>query len=212
MPASRNNTAGLMAGKYMSTDWRVLLPGLGLLLLLIVLYRDTTLYLAGLWSEWRDGSYSHGYIVIFLSAYIIYSSRAALSRIATCPNFHALGLVALFVCIWTLAGLVNIQLVQAMTLLPLVLSVILAVAGWSVLRKLLLPVLFISLAIPVWSPLLPVLQHITAEGAYWFSRLAGIPALLDDFTIYLPAGRLSIADACSGLHYLLAGVDRKSVV
>ena len=196
-----------MAGKYMSTDWRVLLPGLGLLLLLIVLYRDTTLYLAGLWSEWRDGSYSHGYIVIFLSAYIIYSSRAALSRIATCPNFHALGLVALFVCIWTLAGLVNIQLVQAMTLLPLVLSVILAVAGWSVLRKLLLPVLFISLAIPVWSPLLPVLQHFTAEGAYWFSRLVGIPALLDDFTIYLPAGRLSIADACSGLHYLLAGVS-----
>jgi len=201
--ANRNSTAG----EYRATDWRIFLPGLGLLLLLLVFYRDTTLYLAGLWSEWKDGSYSHGYIVILLSAYIIYNSRAALARISACPNFYALGLVALFVCVWTVAGLVNIQLVQAMTLLPLILSIILAVAGWPVLRKLLLPVLFIGLAIPVWSPLLPVLQHITAEGAYWFSRLAGIPALLEDFTIYLPAGRLSIADACSGLHYLLAGVS-----
>ncbi|MDH5513773.1 MAG: exosortase/archaeosortase family protein, partial [Gammaproteobacteria bacterium] len=57
-----------------ASGWNVALTVLGLmLLLLLVLYRDTTLYLAGLWSNWEDGGYSHGYLVLLISCYIIYS-------------------------------------------------------------------------------------------------------------------------------------------
>jgi EpsI family protein len=50
------------------------------------------------------------------------------------------------------------------------------------------------------------LQYVSAEGAFWLTRLFGIPAFLQDFIIHLPSGNLSIESACSGLHYLLAGV------
>jgi EpsI family protein len=187
--------------------WRIILPAfVFLLLLLLFLYQDTTLYLARIWSEWEDGSYSHGFVVLLLSGYIIYKKRKVLSLVDTCPALYAIPLVALNVVAWSLAGLANIQLLQAVILLPLVLSVILLLGGWQVTRKLLLPVLYIGLAIPVWSPLMPLLQTITAESAFSLARIAGIPAFMDDFTINLPAGRLSIEEACSGLHYLLAGV------
>jgi EpsI family protein len=110
------------------------------------------------------------------------------------------------VLVWSAAWVAGIQVVQALALVPLVLSVLWAVTGSGIARRLLLPVLFITLAIPVWSPLLPILQHITAESAFWLTRVSGIPALLQDYTIHLPSGRLHVRDACSGLHYLLAGV------
>ena len=197
----------VMSNASATTNWRIILPGLLLLsVLVLVLYRDTALYLARLWLDWKEGGYSHGFLVVLLSAYMVYSDRVALSRSGACPCFYALPLVALCALVWSLAGLANTQLVQALVLLPLALSIVWALAGFGVMRQMLLPVLFVGLAIPVWSPLLPLLQDITAESAYWLTRASGIPAFLEDFTIHLPSGRLSIEDACSGLHYLLAGL------
>ncbi|HSG10901.1 MAG TPA: exosortase A, partial [Gammaproteobacteria bacterium] len=177
-----------------------------MLLLLLVLYRDTTLYLAGIWSNWEDGGYSHGYLVVLISCYIIYSERRMLVRMAPCPYVPALLAVAACGLIWSVAGVATVQGMQAAVLLPLVTSVVWVVLGTQVTLKLLLPLMFVGLAIPVWSPLLPPLQVITAESAFWLTRLYGIPAFMQDFTLHLPAGRLSIHEACSGLHYLLAGV------
>lgn len=187
--------------------WNVALPVVGLmLLLLLVLYRDTTLFLASLWSNWEDGGYSHGYLVVLISFYIIYSERRILARMAPCPFIPALVAVAACVSIWCVAGLVTIQGVQTAILLPLVMSVTWVILGNQITLKLLLPLMFIGLAMPFWSPLLPLLQIITAESAFLLTRLYGIPAFMQDFTLHLPAGRLSIEEACSGLHYLLAGV------
>lgn len=183
------------------------MPVLGLmLLLLLVLYRDTTLYLAGLWSNWEDGGYSHGYLVVLISCYIIYSERRILVRMVPCPYVPALLAVATCGLIWSVAGMAAIQGVQTAVLLPLLMSVVWVVLGTQVTLKLLLPLMFIGFAMPFWSPLLPLLQIITAESSFWLTRLYGIPAFMQDFTLHLPVGRLSIQEACSGLHYLLAGV------
>lgn len=118
----------------------------------------------------------------------------------------ALFAVATFSLIWLAATLVDVQMVQSAVLLPLVLSVIWAAAGSRVAWQLLFPVIFVAFAIPLWEWLLPVLQLITSEVAFWMTRAAGVPALLQDFVVILPAGRLMIAEACSGLHYLLAAL------
>ncbi len=173
---------------------------------LLVFYRDTVLYLAGLWTDWEEGGYSHGFVVLLLSGYMVFRSRAALARMAPCPSAWGLPVVALCVLAWMLAWMADIQLVQVAILLPLVMSVLWTVLGARLALKLFLPVLFVGLALPVWDPLVPVLQYITAESAYWLARVFGIPVFMQDFTLHLPFGRLSIEAACSGLHYLLAGV------
>jgi EpsI family protein len=51
-----------------------------------------------------------------------------------------------------------------------------------------------------------LLQELTADAVFWLTRTAGVPALRQDNLIVLPAGSLSIEEACSGLRYLLAAL------
>ena len=110
------------------------------------------------------------------------------------------------VLVWLAATLADIQVVQAIILLPLIFATIWAMAGARVSRLLLFPVMYAAFALPVWSPLLPVLRAITAAGAFFLVRLSGITAHLQDYEVQLPSGRLSIESACSGLNYLLAAL------
>ena len=176
-----------------------------LLVQLVWLYRETTLDLFGRWAQ-PGGGFGHGYLVLAISLYIIYRQRTVLYRVAPCPSYMGLFGIAAFSLLWLLATLVDVQLRQNAALLPRVLSVIWAVAGGRVARQLVFPVVFIAVALPVWSPLLPILQSITAHVAFWLARAAAVPAMLQDYLVTLPAGSLMIAEACSGLHYLLAAV------
>jgi len=176
-----------------------------LLLLVLWLYRETTFYLGTLWAQ-GGGGYGHGFLVLAISLYIVFRQRHVLSELIPCPSSMALIAVATSSLIWLVATLVDVQTLQSAMLLPLVLSVIWATAGGRVARQLLFPVMFVAFAIPLWSPLLLVLRPITAEVAFWMTRSAGVPALLQDFVVLLPAGSLIIAEACSGLHYLLAAI------
>lgn len=175
-------------------------------LLILVLYQQTTLYLGELWMEWGEGAYGHGFLVLLISAYMIYTKRGALARLTPCPSNVAL--IAVFACslLWMMAALASVQLVQMAVLLPLIVSIIWAVLGSRIALELLLPVMFMCFALPLWGALLPLLQVITAEGAYWLTRVVAIPAMMQDFIVTLPSGRLSIEYACSGLNYLMAGV------
>jgi len=176
-----------------------------LLLLVLGLYRETTMYLGGLWAQ-VDGGYGHGFLVLAICLYIVYRQRHALSKLVPCPSVMALFAIATFSLIWLVATLVDVQIMQSAVLLPLVFSIIWAAAGGRVAWQVLFPLMFIAFAIPIWSPLVPVLQVITAEVAFWMTRAAGVPALLQDFVVILPAGSLMVAEACSGLHYLLAAL------
>jgi exosortase A len=178
----------------------------GVLVLILALYRDTTLYLGGLWFRFEDGPYGHGYLVLAISLYLLYLRRRKILALFPCPDYRAVVAVAASVLVWMAADVVDILVLQAIVLLPLVLSVAWAVAGPHVARMVLFPVLFIVFALPVWSPLLPTLRALTAAGAYFLVRLSDITAYMEDYMVQLPAGQLSIEAACSGLNYLLAAL------
>jgi exosortase A len=178
----------------------------GTFVLVLALYRESTLYLGSLWSQFGEGPYGHGFLVLAIVVFLIYRSRERLRVLAPCPDIRALPAIAVCVLAWTAATLADVQLVQAVSLLPLILALAWAMAGATVARVLLFPVLFTVFALPVWSPLLPELREMTASGAFILARISGIPAFLEDYVVYLPSGQLSIDEACSGLHYLLAAL------
>lgn len=178
----------------------------GTLVLILLLYRDTTVYLAASWSRFQDGPYGHGFLVLFVVIYLIYRRRDRLRALVPFPAVRALPAVAVCVLVWLAASLADVQMLQAIVLLPLILAVTWAMAGAAVTRLLLLPVLFTVFALPVWSPLLPLLRAMTSAGAFFLVRLSGITAYLKDYEVQLPYGQLSIEAACSGLNYLLAAL------
>ena len=185
--------------------WHAGLLLAGMFLLVSVLYRDATQYLIGLWSRF-DGPYGHGFLVLAVVLYLVYQRRERIRAQVPCPAARALPAVAGCVLVWLAATLADIQVIQAIILLPLILAAIWAMAGAPVARLLLFPVMFAAFALPVWSPLLPLLRAITAAGAFFLVRLSGITAHLQDYEVQLPSGQLSIEAACSGLNYLLAAL------
>ena len=195
------NSQGIAAG------WRGAGVAVSLLLLVVmVLYRDTVLYLAGVWNQWKIGEYGHGYLVLAISLYLVYRQRRVLAALTPCPSVAALPAIAAAALLWLAATLVDVLSLQSVALLLLSLSVIWAVLGPRITRHLLLPVLFIGFALPVWSPMAVLLQEVTADVVFWLARLGGVPVMREEHVLILPSGQLTIEEACSGLRYLLSAL------
>jgi exosortase A len=187
--------------------WRIAgLSVAALLLLVSGLYWQTVLYLTSLWNEIEIGEYAHGYLVVAISVYLILQNRRNLLSIKPCPEYRALPAVLAASLLWTVAALVDVEMMQSVGLLLLVLAVVWVALGNKVTWALLFPILFIGFAIPIWFPLSPPLQNLTADAVFGVIRMLGIPALRQENVIVLPAGSLSIEEACSGLRYLLAAL------
>jgi len=177
-------------------------------LLLLVLYvcRDTVIGVVSMWNQLQNGEFAHGYLVLAISLYMVFIKRRQLAEEMPCEYAPALLAIAFSSVLWLVAKLVDVQMVQAFAVLLMVMSTIWVITGSRIARQLLLPVAFLVFAIPVWSPLSPALQELTADVVYWLIRMVGIPALRQDYQIILPSGTLSIEEACSGLRYLLAAL------
>ena len=188
-------------------DWRFASLALaGLLLLVLLSYHETVANVLSKWNQLQQGEFAHGYLVLAISLYLVFIKRRTLAALRPCENPLALIAVATGSLLWLVATVVDVQMVQDFSLLLLVMFVIWTVTGSRIARQLLLPVLFLVFAISVWSPLAPLLQELTADVVFWLTRAAGVPAMRQDHLIVLPAGRLSIEEACSGLRYLLAAL------
>ncbi len=179
---------------------------LGLLLLIFVLYQQTIIYLVGIWNQLEQGNYAHGYLVVLISAWLVFENRKKLSALIPCPDFKAVVAIVPAVLLWVVAVLVDIEMLQTVALLLLMLSIIWLLLGVRISWILLFPVLYIGFALPIWFPLSPLLQDLTADIVFWLIRVLEVPALREGNMIVVPAGRLSIEEACSGLRYLLAAL------
>ncbi|MBT8439284.1 MAG: exosortase [Gammaproteobacteria bacterium] len=177
-----------------------------LLLLTLLLYWQTVQYLTSLWGNIPEGNYGHGYLVLAISVYLIISNRRILLEIKPCPSLLALFAVMTSSLLWLAAVLTDVNMMQTVGLLLLIPSAVWLVTGSRVTGHLLFPVLYIGFAIPVWFPLSPLLQDLTADTVFWLIRLLEVPALRQENVIVLPAGKLSVEEACSGLRYLLAAL------
>lgn len=177
-----------------------------LLLLIFILYQQTILYLSGKWNQLEMGEYGHGYLVLAISAYLIFYNRSKLMALMPCPEYRAMLAVVSASILWMVASLVDVQMLQATALLLLLLSIVWALLGSRVAQILLFPIVYLVFAIPVWFPLSPLLQEMTADAVFWIIRVMEIPALRIENMIVLPAGKLSIEEACSGLRYFLAAL------
>ena len=190
-----------------SHPWRG--PGLATALVLLalgLLYWPSVHYLLGLWSDLSVRAYGHGFLVLAISGYLIWSDRRALAALQPRPDYRGLIPVAGLGLLWMLAAVVDVQSVQLVVMVPLLLATVWTTLGPAVARRLLFPIGYLLFAIPVWEPILGPLQDFTTAVVFAAIRGVGVPALLSGHDIILPAGQFTIEAACSGLRYLLAAL------
>jgi EpsI family protein len=188
-------------------------PARGALLLAIL----AVAYLAGyatvvgsFVSSWlgRD-EYSHGFLIPFISAYFVYQEREELRRVRPAPRILlGTAIVLLGSLLYLLGNRGGVVLVEQLAFLLLLPGLVILTLGPGVLRIVMLPLLYLGFMLPLIGDLggglYGPLQLTTAWLAEALLRLVGIPVLRTAETLHLPKVTLQVAEACSGVRYLIS--------
>ena len=170
----------------------------------ILLLRGTSLAIVQKWSDWA--AFNHGFLIIPISMYLAWRVRrqAAGSRINA--DFRALGLVAAAAFGWLLGQATGTMIIQELSLVAVAQAIVLTMYGWPVWRVFAFPLLYLYFAVPFGQALVPRLQVITAALSVWLLEHVGIPVFSDGNIISVPNGTFYVADACSGIGFLVASL------
>ena len=152
--------------------------------------------------------YSHGYLVVPLALYFAWERRHGLQRAVVRPSWWglvplALGSLALLI------GRLGVELTAMRVSFVLTLiGLQVLLLGREVCRILAFPMFFLFFMVPLPQSFVNVvafpLQLIAADFAVETLHLLHIPALREGNIIHLANTQLFVAEACAGLHSLMA--------
>jgi exosortase len=196
------------AGALRATDGRRLWLEAGAVVVLFAgLYAGV---FADLVRAWLDSDiYRHGFLVPFVALYLVWIRREALRAIPVAPSW-AVGLP--FVCAagaMLLAGRAgSAAIAEEVSLLVMLPGLVALLLGTGWLRALALPIGYLFFMVPVladgtdwvhWP-----FQLLAANLGVWLLQVFGFPAFQQGVLIELPGVTLEVAEACSGIRFMIS--------
>ncbi|MBV9240461.1 MAG: EpsI family protein [Acidobacteria bacterium] len=163
---------------------------------------------------WSDENYSHGLLVPFVIAFIIWNQRELLVSAITKPNMMPVWVGIAIAALMLLAGTLGAELfTQRVSLALMLATVVVYFFGRKVLKRLAVPFALLALAIPipqiVFNRIALPLQMWASQMAVWGIRLFEVPTVRKGNVIdILPKGgvqpiSLEVVEACSGIRSLM---------
>ena len=150
--------------------------------------------------------YSHGIIIPFVAAFLVWQRRDLIERMPFPGSWVGLLLVLVGATVGFVGKMSALFTIQHYSVLIMLYGVILTLTGWRVFRLLWVPLLILILMVPLpeflYQNFSAQLQLLSSRIGVWFIRLLGISVYLEGNVIDLGAYRLQVAEACSGLRYL----------
>ena len=164
---------------------------------------------------WMDNAnWSHGFLIPLFSIYFLYSRRQELFAAKRRVCFWGLPLMVVGI-LWVVVGFYPIRnnWFSHLGIIPMVVGLVLYLAGPKVLRVVWLPIVFLAFAMPLSGSLyeqiaLP-LQNLAAAASGAILKLCGIDIIVtqSSLTLISVSGvtrELTVAEACSGVRMLVA--------
>lgn len=163
--------------------------------------------LEGLMSIWdKRPEYSYGYMVPFISLFLIWQRKDRLERIQFQGSWAGVLVLMLGVFALLLGRLSTLAVLEHYSIVIVIAGTAFAYVGWPAFKLLLIPILFLLFMVPIPSFLISeisqALQLISSQIGVWFIRLFGISVYLEGNIIDLGTYKLQVVEACSGLRYL----------
>lgn len=183
--------------------WRALALRLGAtwLVLFIVFAADW----AAMMRQWWDiSTYNHIVLIPPILAWLVWQRWPELRKLEPEVWWPGLILFAGAAFLWTLGALSGLDLARQAGAVAMVGASVPLLLGPSVTVGLLFPLAYLAFLVPFGEELVEVLQTITAVITVALTRASGIPAVVDGVFIDTPAGLFEVAEACSGVKFLIA--------
>lgn len=193
-------------GRESSQLSRWIWPGIALAIVLLFLYHGILVYLVHEW--WTDPNYSHGFIVPFFSAFLIWKDRKRLAEIEAQPSWTGLLIVAGGAAI-LIFGVLGAELFTSRTsLLFIIAGFVVYFQGWKYFRAVIFAWLFLFLMVPppdlIMNMVTMPLQFLASDLATFFLRVFGVPVLESGNVLQLSNMSLEVVEACSGIRSLIS--------
>jgi exosortase A len=170
-------------------------------ILLIWAFRSEIGAAIDVWSSSR--TFGHAFFIFPILVYLFYRLRHQLVTLEPRPAPWALLLIAGAMVLWTVGELANLMVIKQFVFVIIWQSLFLLVFGWNATKSSIFPLAYLYLAIPFGISVIPALQHITAQIVVHLLRLSAVPVFLEGYFIEIPSGSFLVAEACSGVRYLM---------
>lgn len=183
--------------------WRVGLRRLALAwLAIMLLYPRDVFDMVSIW--WNVSTYNHILVIPPVIAWLVAQRRDQLAQLRPQPWLWGLAPLAGASLFWILGDAADANIVRQFALVAMLQSSVLAVLGHRIARAMLFPLAYGLFLVPFGEELVPHLQLLTADMAMALLDVSGVPAHLQGVFITTPTGYFEVAEACSGVKFLIA--------
>jgi len=157
---------------------------------------------------WNDPNYSHGFLIIPISLYLLWSRKDEFVRLKPEPSWYGV-VVLLFAGILYILGQIAGELfTQRISLIIITAGLVLSFGGiplWKITRASIAYLLFmVPLPYIVYDSIAFPLKLMATKISMEALQLIGISIFSEGNIIYLPNITLEVADACSGIRSLVS--------
>jgi exosortase A len=193
----------LSGGWGLPTTWRRPLLQLGLTWLgLLLLFRADWTAMANQW--WNISTYNHILLIPAIIAWLVWQRLDQLCHLQ--PSSWWPGLMVFFAAIllWLFGSFAGLAIIRQLAAIGMIIAVTMALLGPRVTTGLTFPLSFTLLLLPFGEELVPPMQMVTAAITVALVHASGINATIDGVFIDTPAGLFEVAEACSGVMFLVA--------
>jgi exosortase A len=171
------------------------------LVLLGAFYKDA----AGIFHQWWSSeTYGHCLLIPLILVYLVWQRKAELSKLTPRPWLPAAALLLIGGAGWLVGEIAGAAIIRHTALVGMLIVSVPLVLGLAVARGLTFVLFFSLFMIPAGDQLIPTLQTITADICIKLLEWSGVPAFIDGVFIAIPNGNFEVAEACSGVRFLIA--------
>ncbi|HEX5184537.1 MAG TPA: exosortase A [Allosphingosinicella sp.] len=185
------------------SGWRTHLAGLAIAwaAILLAFARDAA-DMVSIW--WNSSTFNHCLLILPLLGWLVWQRRPELGRLAPAAWAPGLLLVGAGAAAWLLGEAGMLALARHAGLILMLQGAAIACLGKAVARGLAFPFFYMFFLIPFGEEAEPFMQTLTADMAMRLLAWTGVPAYIEGVFIATPTGNFEVAEACSGVKFLVA--------
>ncbi|KHK91160.1 exosortase A [Novosphingobium malaysiense] len=191
------------AGRSLSPAWQKALVRLGAVwTVILVMFASDWSAMARQW--WDISTYNHIVLIPAILVWLVWQRWPELEKLEPVAWWPGLTLFAGAAFIWVLGAMSGLDLARQLGAVCMLGAAVPVLLGLRVSAGLIFPLGYLVFLVPVGEELVKVLQMVTAEITIALTHISGIPAVIDGVFIETPAGLFEVAEACSGVKFLIA--------
>lgn len=153
---------------------------------------------------WTSSTFGHCLLIPPIIGWSVWQRREGLARLTPISWAPGLLVAAAGAGGWLLGQAAGVALARHAGLVLMLAGSVVAMTGPAVTRALAFPLGYAAFLVPAGDQLVPPLQTLTAHMVMALLRLTGVPATIDGVFITIPNGWFEVAEACSGVSFLIA--------